>query len=75
MQIVRTARKNKVQALALAALTAGALFSSVAAAEHAQAQDRSRPAVVADGGIEAGVVVSGDGITVTLGTDGVDPWV
>jgi hypothetical protein len=72
MQLVSTARRNKLQALVLTALTAGAVFTAVAGADHAEA--RPRPAAVADGPVQAGVVVSGDGVTVTLGTDGVDPW-
>ncbi|MFD5794198.1 hypothetical protein ACFWIO_11775 [Streptomyces diastatochromogenes] len=72
MQLVKTARKNKLQALVLAVLTAGAVFTAVAGADHAEA--RPRPAAAADGAIEAGVVVSGDGVTVQLGTGGVDPW-
>ncbi|MCZ0987169.1 hypothetical protein [Streptomyces diastatochromogenes] len=74
MQLVKTARKNKLQALVLAVLTAGAVFTAVAGVDHAEAQPRPRPAAVADGVIEAGVVVSGDGVTVKLGTGGVDPW-
>ncbi|MFG2119385.1 hypothetical protein [Streptomyces sp. NPDC048710] len=72
MQLVKTARKNKLQALVLAALTAGAVFTAVAGADHAEAHER--PAAVAGGGVQAGVVVSGDGVTVTLGTGDVDPW-
>ncbi|MFF7235756.1 hypothetical protein [Streptomyces collinus] len=72
MQLVSSARRTKVQALVLAALTAGAVFTAVAGADHAEAQPR--PAAVADGPVQAGVVVSDDGVTVTLGTDGVDPW-
>lgn len=72
MQLVKTARKNKLQALVLAALTAGAVFTAVAGADHAEAQER--PAAVAAGGVQADVSVSGGGVTVTLGTDDVDPW-
>ncbi|MFE2096309.1 hypothetical protein [Streptomyces sp. NPDC059468] len=72
MQLVKSARKNKLQALVLAALTAGAVFTAVAGADHAEAQER--PAAVTADGVQADVVVSGDGVTVTLGTDGVDPW-
>ena len=71
MKLVKTARKNKLQALVVAALTAGAVFTAVAGADHADAQPR--PAAVADG-VQAGVVVSGDGVTVTLTDGGVDPW-
>ncbi|TVZ82755.1 MULTISPECIES: hypothetical protein [unclassified Streptomyces] len=73
MQLVKSARKNKLQALVLAALTAGAVFTAVAGADHAEAQERPAAVTTADG-VQAGVVVSGDGVTVTLGTDGVDPW-
>ncbi|MFJ9819552.1 hypothetical protein ACIRU3_30670 [Streptomyces sp. NPDC101151] len=72
MQLVRTAQKNKLQALVLAALTAGAVFTAVAGAGHAEAQPR--PAAVADGGVQVGVVLSGDGVTVQLGSGDVDPW-
>ncbi|WP_333773305.1 hypothetical protein [Streptomyces sp. IBSBF 3136] len=72
MQLVSTARRTKLQALVLATLTAGAVFTAVAGAEHAEAHPR--PAAVADGPVPAGVAVSGGGVTVTLDTDGVDPW-